>query len=81
MTKKRDQGKGFGKDVGCHVGCGNPYSCERAIVEVLADKVVANIYMFGARRNDVGIGNSACTLVITINWEWCRGWKECKRKK
>ena len=28
MTKKRDQGKGFGKDVGCHVGCGNPYSCE-----------------------------------------------------
>ena len=37
MTKKRDQGKGFGKDVGCHVGCGNPYSCERAVVKVLAD--------------------------------------------
>ena len=69
MTKKRDQGKGFGKDVGFHVGCGNPYSCEQAIVKVLEDKVVANIYMFGARRNDVSIGNSACTLVITIDWE------------
>ena len=69
MTKKRDQGKWFGKDVGCHVGCGNPYSCERAVVKVLVDKVVADIYMFGTRRNDVGIGNSTCTLVITIDWE------------
>ena len=69
MTKKRDQREGFSKDVGCHVRCGNLCSCERAIVKMLADKVVVNIYMFGARRNDVSIGNSACTLVITIDWE------------
>ena len=81
MMKERNQRKGFGKDVGCHVGCGDPCCCERAVVEMLADEVMMNIYMFGSGRYYVGIGDSACALVVAIYWERSRRWEECEGKE
>ena len=59
----------FCENVSSHIGGRDPSGDESPIIEMLTNEMVANIDVFGARGNDVGVGNGACTLVVAENWK------------
>ena len=48
---------------------------------MLPNKMVSNVDMFSSRRDDICVGNSACALVVAVDWEWYGRWKRRKGKK
>ena len=64
MMYKECRQQQFCKDVRSHVGCGDPCSDEGSTVEMLANEVMANVYMFGSGRDDIRVGDGTCALII-----------------
>ena len=48
---------------------------------MLTNKMVMDIDVFGLRGKSICIGDSTCTLIVTINWEGFNGWKFGDRQK
>lgn len=81
MVEEKNRGKWLGKDVGSHVRCRDPHSREGTISDMVTDKVMANINMFGSRRDSVGFGDDAGTLIVTENRKGVGSWKFSKGQK
>ena len=73
MMKKESWRKGFGENVGGHVIRRDPCSGKWTVVDVLVDEMMADINVFGPGGDDIGVGDSAGTLVIAENRKWFGG--------
>ena len=62
MVEEKNRGKWLGKDVGSHVRCRDPHSREGTISDVVTDKVMANINMFGPGGDSVRFCNNTRTV-------------------
>ena len=77
MLKEQGREKWFSENIGSHASSRNPNRRKGAVIDVMTNKMVADVNMFSAGRLRDGIGfrNDTSTLIITKNRERTRGWE------
>jgi len=75
MTKGERCGKRFGKNIGCHITRRKPNCSERSVIDVLTNKMVADIDVFGSGGDGICICNGTSTLIVAEDRERLRQWE------
>ena len=78
MFEEKWASQWFGKDVGRHIRSGYPVRAERTVRDVVANKMMTDVNMFGTRCNGRVVGKSTCTLIIRKRR---KGTRDRKREK
>jgi hypothetical protein len=81
MFEEKWRSQWLGEDVGGHIRSGYPVRAERTVRNVVTDKVVTDVDMFGTRGNSGIVGKSTCALIIRKEREWTRDRKREKCEK
>jgi hypothetical protein len=70
----------LGKVVGDIVFTGTPMNYELALLDSVADPVIAHVYSFGATLFDRFIGDASCACIVGLDWcgsLWMAHFLEC----
>ena len=73
--KEQGREKWFSENIGSHASSWNPNRRKRAVIDVMTNKMVADVNMFSAGRDGIGFRNDTSTLIITKDRERTRGWE------
>ena len=73
MVKKQSRKKWFGKYIGSHIIRRKPECSKGAVIDVVANEVMANINVLSPRGNNIRFRDGTRTLIITENRKRMRG--------
>jgi len=64
MFDKERKSEWFRENVGGHVRGGYPICTESTIVNMVADEMMTDVYVFGSGSNCGVVGKRTCTLIV-----------------